>query len=184
MAFFEQLKDAAKVAAERTETFAKNVGERAEAALEVQKLSSAITKKQAVINDEYRKIGEYMYKSFAEAGSVPDDLLENCAAITAALAEIDVLTKKIAIIKTDKLTVNLPKITCPECGREVLATAKFCPECGAPINENSNLASIEAEIAEERQAKAQKESAEEVVEADIVENEPVDKEAAPEEETK
>lgn len=153
MALLDQIKDMARAAAEKTEVIAKSVGEKAEAALEVQKLSSAITKEQDIINKEYQKIGEHMYKALAEKGEVPEDLQESCAAITAAFAEIDVLNKKIAIIKAEKLSVNVPKMTCPECGQEVLATAKFCPECGHKIEANKDLTEIKAQIEEEKKAK-------------------------------
>ena len=165
MAIFDQIKDIARAAAERTEVIAKTVGEKAEAALEVQKLSSAINKEQDIINKEYQKIGEHIYKQLAEEGQVPEDLQENCAAITAAFAAIDVLNKKIAIIKADKLSVNVPKITCPECGEEVLATAKFCPECGHKIENNKDLADIKAQIEEERHPKAVEAEVEEAPEA-------------------
>lgn len=166
MAFFDQIKDMAKAAAEKTEVLAKTVGEKAEATIEVQRLSSAIAKEQDIINKEYQKIGEHVYKELAEKGEIPAELQESCAAITAAIGAIDVLNKKIAIIKTEKLTVNVPKITCPECGENVLATAKFCPECGHKIEANKDLSDIKAQIEEERKAKT---TEPEVVEPEVEE---------------
>lgn len=138
MTFFNQIKDMAKAAAEKTEIIAKNVGEKAEAAIEIQKLSFEISKEQDMINQEYQKIGQKSFSVYsAEAGNVPDFLTENFTNIITSLNKIEELNKKISAIKLDKLSINLPKITCPKCGREILANAKFCPECGAQIIENT-----------------------------------------------
>ncbi|MCD8175153.1 MAG: zinc ribbon domain-containing protein [Phascolarctobacterium sp.] len=184
MTILDQLRDMAKVAAEKTNEMAKTVGEKAGAAIEVQKYSSLINKEQSNLKVEYRKIGETMYKKFAEEGKVPEGLQESCDAVTSSLAKIDVYNKKIAIIKADKLIVNMPKIMCPGCGKEIIATSKFCPECGATIEENANISDIWAEIEEERKAReaakaaAKAEEWEDELEADIEEG---DEEASEEE---
>lgn len=155
MTFFNQIKDMAKAAAEKTEIIAKNVGEKAEAAIEIQKLSFEISKEQDFINQEYQKIGQKSYTAYsAEGAEIPEFLAENFANITDALNKIEQLNKKISAIKLDKLSINLPKITCPKCGHEILANAKFCPECGAQITENikEEEPAVEAEIVEEAKA--------------------------------
>ncbi len=184
MAILDQLRDMAKAAAERTNEMAKTVGEKAEAAMDVQKYSSLISKEQANLKKEYRKIGEAMYKKFAEEGAVPEEMQESCDAVTASLAKINVYNKKISIIKAEKLIVNMPRIMCPGCGREILATSKFCPECGTAIKENENIAAIKAEIEEERKAREAAKAAgadedEEALDAEIEED---DETAAEEEE--
>ncbi len=178
MAILDQLRDMAKAAAERTNEMAKTVGEKAEAAMDVQKYSSLISREQANLKKEYRKIGEAMYKKFAEEGTVPEEMQESCNAVTASLAKIDIYNKKISIIKAEKLIVNMPRIICPGCGKEILATSKFCPECGTAIKENENIADIKAEIEEERKAReaakaaaaAEAEEDEEALDAEIEED--------------
>lgn len=154
MTFFNQIKDMAKAAAEKTEIIAKNVGEKAEAAIEIQKLSFEISKEQDFINQEYQKIGQKSYTVYsAEDAEIPEFLAENFANITESLNKIEQLNKKISAIKLDKLSINLPKITCPKCSHEILANAKFCPECGAQITENiKEEPVVEAEIVEEPKA--------------------------------
>lgn len=147
MTFFNQIKDMAKAAAEKTEIIAKNVGEKAEAAIEIQKLSFEISKEQDFINQEYQKIGQESFAVYSpDADNVPGFLKEHFANITASLAKIEQLNKKISAIKLDKLAINLPKITCANCGKEILANAKFCPECGAQIPANAEEPAVEAEV--------------------------------------
>ncbi len=133
MAFFEQIKDMAKTAGEKTEAIAKTVGEKAEATMEIQKLSNAIEKAEARLREHYAKIGEEMYKHYVEVGKTPEICADNFAIVAASMAEVNEMKNKIAEIKMGKGGCDIPKTTCPACQKEILASAKFCHECGAPV---------------------------------------------------
>lgn len=177
MAFFEQIQDIAKSVAEKTESIAKNVSEKAEAALEIQKLSSEITKEKNTIQQAYNNIGEKIYTSYVDAGvEVPEFLADNFNTINASLEKIEILNQKISEIKLNKLAINLPKMTCPKCGSEILANAKFCPECGEKIAKNIKPEPvIEPEIVEEEKAADKADIQAE--EATIIADEPKNEEA-------
>lgn len=146
MAFFEQIKDMAKSAGEKTEAIAKSVGEKAEATMEIQKLNNAIEKHEARIREHYVKIGEDMYKHFVEVGKAPEHLVDNFAVVAASMAAVNDLKNKVAEIKMGKAGCDIPKTTCPACQKEILASAKFCHECGAPV---AKKPSIMEEVKEE-----------------------------------
>ncbi len=146
MAFFEQIKDMAKSAAEKTEDLAKSVGEKAEATMEIQKLSAALAKQQDVLDEHYKKIGEEMYKHYVEVGNAPEHLADNFAAVAASMSAMDDINKKIANIKVDKLGDGIPKKSCPVCGKEILATSKFCHECGAPLAKEEKKETLGEEL--------------------------------------
>lgn len=150
MAFFEQIKDMARSASEKTEALAKTVGEKAEATMEIQKLNAAIEKHEALMREHYAKIGEEMYKHYVEVGKAPEHLVDNFAVVAASMAEVNDLKNKIADIKAGKLGSNIPKTTCPACQKEILASAKFCHECGAPVTKEkpSVMEEVKKEIQE------------------------------------
>lgn len=139
MEIFEQIKDMAKSAGEKTEAIAKTVGEKAEATMEIQKLNAAIEKAEARIREHYVKIGEKMYNHFVEAGNAPEHLVDNFAAVAASMAEVSELRKQVADIRMKKLCGALPKTTCPCCQKEILANSKFCHECGAPVEKKPGV---------------------------------------------
>lgn len=139
MAFFEQIKDMAKTASEKTEALAKTVGEKAEATMELQKINSAIDKAEGRLREHYAKIGEEMYKHYVEVGKAPERCADNFALVAASMAEVNELKNKAAQIKMDKLGCDIPKTTCPSCHQEILANAKFCHECGAPVAKKPSI---------------------------------------------
>lgn len=170
MAIFDQIKDFAKAAVDKTGDIAKNVGEKAEAALEIQKLSSAISREQELISKEYKAIGEYVYSKCKEEGEMPEELQEHLEAIADAYSQIEILNKKIAQIKVDKFSGDIPRITCPTCGKAVVATSKFCPECGAKISEDEPEAAEPEEVKAE-DAPAETAPAEDIHDAEIIKEE-------------
>lgn len=133
MGFFDQLKDNAMAAAEQAKILAKQAGEKAEAAVEIQKLSRAIDKNKSSITANYLKLGQYVYQQCKSNISLPEEISANVDAITAALAEIEKLTKAIAVIKQEQFGGAAPDETCASCGGSVAAGANFCPHCGAPV---------------------------------------------------
>ena len=135
MAFFDQIKDMAKAAAVKSEEFAKTVGKKAEAAMDMQKLSSDIDKKEHYIKDNYMHMGMEIYQKAAAGEEIPAYLLEYCKLIDATQAEIEELQTKIDMIKQAEFGASPAKIPCPYCGAEILSTSKFCPECGASLKQ-------------------------------------------------
>lgn len=186
MAFFDQIKDMAKAAAVKSEEFAKTVGKKAEAAMDMQKLSSDIDKKEHYIKDNYMQMGMEIYEKAAAGEEIPEYLQEYCKLIDATQAEIDELQTKIDMIKQAEFGASPAKIPCPHCGAEILSTSKFCPECGGSLKqekaakENAEAndeamteETVVVEAAETEAEKAAPETAkEEVVEA-VKEAEPV-----------
>ena len=76
-------------------------------------------------------------------------MADNFAVVATSMAAVDDLHKQIADIKVNKLGEDIPKTTCPTCHKEIIATAKFCPECGAPVAKKPGLAEeIKNEIKE------------------------------------
>lgn len=135
MAFFDQIKDMAKAAAIKSEEFAKTVGKKAEAAMDMQKLSSDIDKKEHYIKDNYMQMGMEIYQKAAAGEEIPAYLLEYCKLIDITQAEIDELQSKIDMIKQAEFGASPAKIPCPHCGAEILSTSKFCPECGGSLKQ-------------------------------------------------
>ena len=111
MEIFEQIKDMAKTATEKTEALAKSVGEKAEATMEIQKMKACIEKHEALIREHYAKIGEATYKQYVELGKTPENLADNFAVVAASMAAVDDLHKQIADIKVNKLGEDIPKTT-------------------------------------------------------------------------
>ena len=156
MEIFEQIKDMAKSASEKTEAIAKTVGEKAEATMEIQKLNAAIEKAEARIREHYAKIGEEMYKHYVEVGKTPEHLVDNFAVVAASMAEVNDMKNKIAEIKMGKGGCDIPKTTCPACQKEIIANAKFCHECGAPVAKKpSVMEEVKEEIAETKKIYAE-----------------------------
>ena len=135
MAFFDQIKDMAKAAAVKSEEFAKTVGKKAEAAMDMQKLSSEIDKKEHFIRDNYMQMGMEIYQKANAGEDVPEYLQEYCKLIAATQAEIDELQTKIDMIKQAEFGASPAKIPCPHCGAEILSSSKFCPECGGSLKQ-------------------------------------------------
>ena len=135
MAFFDQIKDMAKVAAVKSEEFAKTVGKKAEAAMDMQKLSSEIDKKEHFIKDNYMQMGMEIYEKAGAGEEIPAYLQEYCKLIDATQAEIEELQTKIDLIKQAEFGASPAKIPCPHCGAEILASSKFCPECGGSLKQ-------------------------------------------------
>lgn len=137
MDFLEQIKDMAKAAAVKSEEFAKTVGKKAEAAMEIQKLSSEMEEKERFINDNYRQMGMELYKRASKGEAAPDYLHDYCKLIDTALLEMDELQDKIDLIKQQQFGAAPTKVLCPNCGAEVLASSKFCSECGSAMKQEA-----------------------------------------------
>ena len=111
MALLNKLGEIVKSAAEKTEELTKTLGEKAEAALEIQRLNSQVNKERSKISDTHKKIGEILWAKFEAGEEIPEEFKEHCTAISEALTKID--EHKVAIAKSKQLPL-------PEKNRNIL----------------------------------------------------------------
>lgn len=149
MALLDKIGEFAKIAANKTEEITKTIGEKAEAALEIQKLTSLVGKEESKIESTYKKIGKMVWEKSQTCDCLPDEFKEECEAIKASLAAIDDLKFKIANIKATAFNGDEPKTTCPNCGAAVGISAKFCSECGRKMEPVETAKTVEAEVVSE-----------------------------------
>lgn len=149
MALLDKIGEFAKIAANKTEEITKTIGEKAEAALEIQKLTSLVGKEESKIESTYKKMGKMVWEKSQNYDCLPDEFKEECEAIKASLAAIDELKFKIANIKATAFNGDEPKITCPNCGAAVGISAKFCSECGSKMEPVETAKTVEAEVVSE-----------------------------------
>lgn len=118
---------------------------------EVAKLQHQISQKQAEFDSLYHQIGQ-MYYACRQRGVQPDDSIDTlCDRVTAAAQEIEVIRGKIDEIR------NVAR--CAACGKEVSRDARFCPNCGAKIEQKqAEPAPAEEAPAEETPAEAEAEA--------------------------
>ena len=128
----EKAKDAAEVVSEK----AKDVGEAA-------KINMEILSEQREMEKNYRAIGEWFVSEYE--GEIPDAVKDVVAAVNASKAKIAELEAQkaankaddeadVVVEEADVVVEEAPALpTCPVCGAK--SEGKFCPECGAPMNE-------------------------------------------------
>ena len=146
MAFFEQLskkaKDMAEIVAEKAKDAAEVVSEKAKDVGEAAKINMEILSEQREMEKNYRAIGEWFVSEYE--GEIPDAVKDVVAAVNASKAKIAELEAHKAANKADDeadvveeadvVVEEAPALpTCPVCGAK--SEGKFCPECGAPMNE-------------------------------------------------
>ena len=91
MALLNKLGEIVKSAAEKTEELTKTLGEKAEAALEIQRLNSQVNKERSKISDTHKKIGEILWAKFEAGEEIPEEFKEHCTAISEALTKIEII---------------------------------------------------------------------------------------------
>lgn len=147
MAFFEQLskkaKDMAEIVAEKAKDAAEVVSEKAKDVGEAAKINMEILSEQREMEKNYRAIGEWFVSEYE--GEIPDAVKDVVAAVNASKAKIaDLEAQKAAnkaddeadvvVEEADVVVEEAPALpVCPVCGAK--SEGKFCPECGAPMNE-------------------------------------------------
>ncbi|MBE6918759.1 MAG: zinc ribbon domain-containing protein [Ruminococcaceae bacterium] len=157
MAFFDKLKDMAEVVAEKAKDAAEVVSEKAKDVGESAKASMEIMSEQRELEKNYRAIGEWFVSEYE--GEIPDAVKDVVAAVNASKAKIAELEAQKAERAAEKeaaaeeaaaveapaeeapVAVEEPVVeepaqelpVCPVCGKQ--SEGKFCPECGAPMNE-------------------------------------------------
>ena len=184
MALLDKIGEFAKIAANKTEEITKTIGEKAEAALEIQKLTSLVGKEESKIESTYKKMGKMVWEKSQNCDCLPDEFKEECEAIKASLAAIDDLKFKIANIKATAFNGDEPKTTCPNCGAAVGISAKFCSECGSKMEPVETAKTVEAEVvSESAEHKTEAEAEVEVITEETKPEEAKPEEAKPEAET-
>lgn len=173
MALLDKIGEFAKIAANKTEEITKTIGEKAEAALEIQKLTSLVGKEESKIESTYKKMGKMVWEKSQNCDCLPDEFKEECEAIKASLAAIDDLKFKIANIKATAFNGDEPKTTCPNCGAAVVISAKFCSECGSKMEPVETAKTVEAEVvSESAEHKTEAEAEVEVITEETKETKP------------
>ena len=183
MALLDKLGEIVKTAATKTEEITKTIGEKAEAAMEIQKLTMLVNKEESKIESTYKKIGKMVFEKSHTCDSMPEVFKEECDAIKTSLAEIEELKFKISSIKATAFNGDEPKVSCPNCGAAVGVSAKFCSECGAKMEPVETAKTVEAEVvADAAEHKPEAEAEVEVITPEAKPAEPAAEEKA--EETK
>jgi rubrerythrin len=152
MAFFDKLKDMAEIVAEKAKDAAEVVSEKAKDVGENAKLSMEIMSEQREMEKNYRAIGEWFVSEYE--GEIPDAVKDVVAAVNASKAKIaeleaqkaekeaakaaaeeaDVVVDEADVVVEEAPAEEAPAVpACPVCGKQ--SEGKYCPECGAPMNE-------------------------------------------------
>ena len=143
MAFFDKLKDMAEVVAEKAKDAAEVVSEKAKDVGEAAKINMEILSEQREMEKNYRAIGEWFVSEYE--GEIPDAVKDVVAAVNASKAKIAELEAQkaankaddeadVVVEEADVVVEEAPALpVCPVCGAK--SEGKFCPECGAPMNE-------------------------------------------------
>jgi len=120
---------------------AKNIGDKANVALETQKLNSKISNEKDAIDDVYLKIGEFYYQQYKSGKKMPEEAAALCVEIDGHNNTIDETKADIERLKAKLEAENAPAqtpaaggLTCPSCGKANAPGTKFCQECGAKLN--------------------------------------------------
>lgn len=113
--------------------------------VESTKISTQISGEKREIDQEYKKIGEIIYRRISKGEFEADEELKK-------LAEgIDVHRDKMNTLKEQLADVKGQQI-CPNCGELIPKDVAFCPKCGAPVE-------IKEEEPEKKETDQEKEEA-------------------------
>ena len=138
MAFFDNLSKkaqaVAEVVAEKAKDAAEIVSEKAKDVTDIAKINVEILTEQREMDKNFKAIGEWFVSEYE--GEIPDAVKDVLAAVNASKARIAELEEKKEAVKEEKGEVEIvvdATPVCPVCGAKV--ASKFCPECGAPMDE-------------------------------------------------
>ena len=128
MAFFDKLND-----------IAKNIGDKTSDAIETTKLMAKISSEKSTISDLTKKIGEYYCARRAaggtfepEAETLYEQILEHERVIAQTQAEMGRIKAEGAAAAAAPSAAAAGN-TCPSCGANLAAGARFCGACGTKI---------------------------------------------------
>jgi hypothetical protein len=128
MAFFDKLND-----------LAKNVGDKANDAIETTKLNNKINTEKTAIAEEFKKIGEHYYAKHTAGETVDSEIDDFIASINSHKTVIMEAEAQIRALKEEAATPHAPiasigNIVCPACGKQNSPGTKFCCECGGKLD--------------------------------------------------
>lgn len=152
MAFFDKIN-----------SIAKNVGDKTGDAIEMAKINARIASERSAMNDIYRQLGEAYYAHRINGGEgEPAEAAAMYSQLDQRTAAIDEAQKQIVAIKAEGerraaeeaaaaekeqksvqpgipvLDTSMPaggqSVKCSQCGANLNADAKFCPQCGTRID--------------------------------------------------
>ena len=138
MSYFEEAKLKAKEVADV-------VAEKAHAAATSAKISAAIIAEKRELDKNYRAIGQWYACEYA-GDSVPDAIADVVAAVRASQEKIAELQASREAAENAEAAESMGK-SCPVCGK--ISDTKFCPHCGAPMEETLTEEAPAAEAAED-----------------------------------
>ncbi|MDR1765865.1 MAG: zinc ribbon domain-containing protein [Lachnospiraceae bacterium] len=155
--------------------FAKNIGDKANEAIETTKINSKISGEKAALSKELEKIGQFYYERGLAGGDVAPELAPVFQAVADHHAAIASLQEEIKRIEAETAARSVPQpqpqaqpyaapggfapaggapagggVVCPSCGKENVPGTKFCNECGFNLEEAAARAA--ADVAEAPQA--------------------------------
>ncbi len=105
--------------------FAKNVADKANDAVEIQKIKAKIREGKHCIDDMYNNIGRAVYNRYREDIVVDAEFLSICNNIDEKYDEISELNDKIAVIKGC--------MRCTNCQAPINPHDAYCSKCGKPV---------------------------------------------------
>ena len=89
MGFLDQLGDVAKSIGKSAGDFAKQVGDKTNDALEINKLNTKISAENAEIEKEKKKLSDALFERFSRGEDIPQEVKEFCENIKSHLINID-----------------------------------------------------------------------------------------------
>lgn len=133
---------------DKLNSFAKNVGEKTNDVIEINKMNLKITNEKASIAEKQKLIGKYYYNKYTIGESVDDEVLVFCKAIDEHQRIIRESEDVIQMIKDEReftkkesreskeaesTAYDVPNesgATCANCGYTNSEGMKFCGQCG------------------------------------------------------
>ena len=95
--------------------------------ISIQRIKAQISAYEQKINNNFKKIGQSIYEKNTGGEEFSEEIDSLCQEITCLRTEIAACREEIAKKKGAKI--------CPVCGTSVPKNARFCLQCGAPIDE-------------------------------------------------
>lgn len=149
---------------------AREIGERADAFLETQKLRNKISAEQRMVNKRKMDIGTLIFQRYLKGEALDEELASLCDEISCRRQNILSYQEEAARRRGEKI--------CPCCGASVDREAAYCPKCGTACsreeekeeeeyfeaaweNEGEEPPKEAEEAAEEKQAEEEQETSKE-----------------------
>ena len=138
----------------------KNIGDKANDALELTRLTGKIAAERAAAGEDLKKIGAMYYETFAATGEAVPEVLELCLSAKAHYEAAAAAQADIDRIKAANAPAPAKDAVCPVCGKVVSADTNYCPVCGTKIQQTTE------EVPQPAAEEPVEEPAEEVVAAE------------------